>query len=143
MLKITRKKDTYGDFSGDSSFYDESDFNNMDISDEGVTGFGAESAPATVTTEPVAPTPATVALKIINPKAYDEAPDIVDFLLAGNAVLINIETLGREHIVRMLDYLSGAVKAIGGIMTKVGKTTLVIAPKNVDVSSIEAMVGNN
>ena len=143
MLKITRKKDTYGDFSGDSSFYDESDFNNMDISDETVTGFGADTAPVNVTPEPVAPAPATVALKIINPKAYDEAPDIVDFLLAGNAVLINIETLGREHIVRMLDYLSGAVKAIGGIMTKVGKTTLVIAPKNVDVSSIEAMVGNN
>lgn len=142
MLKITRKKDTYGDFSGDSSFYDESDFNNMDISDEAVTGFG-DTAPVNVTPEPVAPAPATIALKIINPKAYNEAPEIVDMLLAGNAVLINIETLGSEHIVRMLDYLSGAVKAIGGIMTKVGKTTLVIAPKNVDVSSIEAMVGNN
>lgn len=140
MLKITRKKDTYGDFN---SFYGESDFNNMDISDENVTGFDAEPIPAPVTPDPVEPAPATVALKIVNPKGYDEAPEMVEFLLAGNTVLINIENLSRDHAIRMLDYLSGAIKALGGIMTKVGKTTLVIAPKNVDVSSIEAMVGNN
>ena len=138
MLKITRKKDTYGDFN---SFYEESDFNNMDISDENVTGFDAEPAP--VTPDPVEPAPATVALKIVNPKGYDEASEMVEFLLAGNTVLINIENLSRDHAIRMLDYLSGAIKALGGILTKVGKTTLVIAPKNVDVSSIEAMVGNN
>ena len=140
MLKITRKKDTYGDFN---SFYGESDFNNMDISDENVTGFDAEPIPAPVTPDPVEPAPATVALKIVNPKGYDEAPEMVEFLLAGNTVLINIENLSRDHAIRMLDYLSGAIKALGGIMTKVGKTTLVIAPKNVDVSSIEARVGNN
>ena len=140
MLKITRKKDTYGDFN---SFYGESDFNNMDISDENVTGFDAEPIPAPVTPDPVEPAPATVALKIVNPKGYDEAPEMVEFLLAGNTVLINIENLSRDHAIRMLDYLSGAIKALGGIMTKVGKTTLVIAPKNVDVSSIEAKVGNN
>ena len=140
MLKITRKKDTYGDFN---SFYGEIDFNNMDISDENVTGFDAEPTPAPVTPDPVEPAPATVALKIVNPKGYDEAPEMVEFLLAGNTVLINIENLSRDHAIRMLDYLSGAIKALGGIMNKVGKTTLVIAPKNVDVSSIEAMVGNN
>ena len=55
----------------------------------------------------------------------------------------DFEGLSREHAVRMLDYLSGAIKAVGGIMTKVGRTTLVIAPKNVDVSSIEAMVNGD
>ena len=142
MLKITRKRDTYGDFSGDDSFYNEGDFNNMDIDDEAVSGFGMDSMQSPVTPEP-APAPATIALKIINPKGYEEAPEIVEFLLGGNTVLINIENLSRDHAIRMLDYLSGAVKALGGMMTKVGKTTLVVAPKNVDVSSIEAMVGSN
>ena len=140
MLKFTRKKDTYGDFSGDDSFYNDGDFNNnVDINDDDIAGFGADSM------EPSAPeaAPATVALKITNPKSYDEASDIVDYLMNGNTVLINVENLSREHAVRMLDYLSGAIKALGGIMTKVGKTTLVVAPKNVDVSSIEAMVGTN
>ena len=39
------------------------------------------------------------------------------------------------------DFECGKVTAIIG-ESGVGKTTLVIAPKNVDVSSIEAMVGN-
>lgn len=140
MLKITRKKDTYGDSFGDDSFYNESDFNNMDIEDEASLGFGVETVQPAAET---APAPAAIALKIINPKGYDEAPEIVDLLMNGNTVLINIENLGRDQAIRMLDYLSGAIRAAGGIMTKVGKTTLVIAPKNVDVSSIEAMVGNN
>jgi FtsZ-interacting cell division protein YlmF len=50
--------------------------------------------------------------------------------------------MAREQAVRLLDYLSGATYVVGGLMTKVGKTTIVVAPKNVDVSSIEAMVGN-
>ena len=84
-----------------------------------------------------------VALKIVNPKGYDEAPAIADFLLDGNTVLLNVEGLDRENAIRLLDYLSGATRMVGGIMTKVGKTTIVVAPKNVDVSSIEAMVGSN
>jgi FtsZ-interacting cell division protein YlmF len=42
-----------------------------------------------------------------------------------------------------LAYLAGAVQVSGGILTKVSKTTLVLAPKNIDVRSIEAMVGGN
>ena len=140
MLKITRKKDTYADFSGDDSFYNDGDFNNMDINDDEIAGFGMDSMQEPEAPE-AAPAPAAIALKITNPKAYDEASEIVEYLLNGNTVLINVENLTREHAIRMLDYLSGAIKATGGLMTKVGKTTLVVAPKNVDVSSIEAMVG--
>ena len=60
----------------------------------------------------------------------------------GNTVLLNIENLTTAHIMRYLDYLSGATHAVGGMMTRVGKTTIVVSPKNVDVSSIEAMVGS-
>ena len=86
--------------------------------------------------------PLAVALKIVNPKGFDEAPTIADFLLGGNTVLLNVEGLDRMNAIRLLDYLNGATHMIDGIMTKVGKTTLVVAPKNVDVSSIEAMVGS-
>lgn len=100
---------------------------------------------------PVAPveTPATptfnanpVSLKIITPKSYDDAREITEFLMNGNTVLINMDGIGRELAIRILDYIKGALQVVGGMMTKVGKTTLVVAPKNVDVSSIEAMVGN-
>lgn len=101
---------------------------------------------------PVAPveTPAApsfnanpVSLKIITPKSYDDAREITDFLMNGNTILINMDGLGRDLAIRILDYIKGALQVVGGMMTKVGKTTLVVAPKNVDVSSIEAMVGGS
>ena len=84
-----------------------------------------------------------VALKIITPKAYEDAREITDYLMNGNTIILNLEgAIDKATIVRIIDYLKGAVQVVGGMITKVGKTTLVIAPKNVDVSSIEAMVGN-
>ena len=96
--------------------------------------------------EPAASAPsfaaAPVALKIITPKAYEDAREITDYLMNGNTILLNMDGISREIAVRVIDYLKGAIQVVGGMMTKVGKTTLVVAPKNVDVSSIEALVGN-
>ena len=132
---FTRKaaNEDYDAFNGDD--YYTSFGNNSDDLDE-TSDFGSLHTQA-----PEAP--ASAALKIVNPKGYDEAPAIADFLLNGNTVLLNVEGLAREQAVRLLDYLSGATRMVGGIMTKVGKTTIVVAPKSVDVSSIEAMVGGN
>ena len=139
----TRKpaNEEYEAFNGDD--YYTSFNNNTDDMNADATEFGMGSL-HTQTAEPetFAAPANTVALKIVNPKGYDEAPAIADFLLNGNTVLLNIEGLAREQAIRLLDYLTGATRMVGGIMTKVGKTTIVVAPKNVDVSSIEAMVGH-
>ena len=135
------KNEDYESFN-DGGYYNT--FNNTDDLDADASEFGMGSL-HTQNAEPQgfgAPSN-TVALKIVNPKGYDEAPAIADFLLDGNTVLLNVEGLDRENAIRLLDYLSGATRMVGGIMTKVGKTTIVVAPKNVDVSSIEAMVGSN
>ena len=133
MFKFSKKPNTYGPFDGDEDV-------TMDTVDEEVgEGFGDfDEAPAA----PAAPAPNTAALKIINPKSYQDASEIAGYLMNGSTVLLNIENMAREQAVRMIDYLSGATYVLGGLMTKVGKTTIVVAPKNVDVSSIEAMVGN-
>ena len=105
-------------------------------------GFGAPEAP--LAPEPAAFAPAAPALKIVNPKEYKDAVEIANLLINGNTILLNIEAIAKEPVViRILDYLAGAVHVAGGVITKVSKTTIVIAPKNVDVSSIEAMVSNN
>ena len=128
--------DEYDAFNGDE--YYTGFGNNADELDADAAEFGSLNAQAN---DVVAPT--TAALKIVNPKGYDEAHVIADFLLNGNTVLLNVEGLESAQAVRLLDYLSGATRMVGGIMTKVGKTTIVVAPKSVDVSSIEAMVGTN
>lgn len=138
MLKFTRKQnDNYGDFAGDDEYYG-GGFDNG-TADEMDNGFDAAAAPAE-------PAPAfganTVSLKIVNPKGYDDAKEIADYLMNGNTILLNIENMAREQAVRLVDYLLGAAHALGGVMKIVGKTTIVVAPKNVDVSSIEAMVNN-
>ena len=141
LLKFTRKQnDNYGDFNSDDEYYG-GGFDGAEADEAADGAFEENVAPAPADTAAFAP--ATVALKIINPKSYEEAADIADFLMNGNTVLLNIEGMARESAIRLLDYLAGATHAVGGLMTKVGKTTIVVAPKNVDVSSIEAMVGTN
>ena len=146
FINFKRQNDEYGDFVGDNEYY----------GDEGYTEADAETvedesyASETVSTSAPTPTPAqpaafggSVSLKILNPKSNKDASEIADYLMNGNTVLLNIESLAPDQAVRLLDYLAGATHAIGGLMTKVGRTTIVVAPKNVDVSNIEAMVGEN
>ena len=132
-FKFTRRdnNDGYEAFGGDDQYYNFDD--SVDMGDE----YSMHTEEPEEETKPLA-----VALKIVNPKGYDEAPTIADFLLGGNTVLLNVEGLDRMNAIRLLDYLNGATHMVGGIMTKVSKTTLIVAPKNVDVSSIEAMVGS-
>lgn len=146
---FTRKRnedEDYSSFNGENDYYNFGENADDTVSDDegfGMDSFGAEDDELAKTASPFANSTASVALKIVNPKGYEEAPTIADFLLNGNTVLLNIEGLERMDALRLLDYLSGATRMVGGMMTKVGKTTIVVAPKSVDVSSIEAMVGEN
>ncbi len=138
MFNFTKKPKyfDYDDVEREDDFGTYADEENLDEAEE------AAVAPA-VPVEAEAPSFGAnhVMLKIINPKSYEDAREITDFLMNGNTILINMDGVGREVAVRIIDYLRGAIQVVGGMMTKVGKTTLVVAPKNVDVSSIEAMVG--
>ena len=133
--KIKKQNDNYDDFAGDSEYYGDS-------YDEAETMAEETAAPAPTPVEPAA-FGTTASLKIVNPKSYKDAAEIADFLMNGNTILLNIEGLAPDQAIRLLDYLAGATHAVGGLITKVGRSTIVVAPKNVDVSSIEAMVGGS
>ena len=119
------------------------DFGAYSDTDENADADDDVVAPAAPVETPAAPAfnANPISLKIITPKAYDDAREITEFLMNGNTVLLNMDGISRDLAIRILDYIKGALQVVGGMMTKVGKTTLVVAPKNVDVSSIEAMVG--
>ena len=142
-------EDTMGFFGKKTENYDESTETEKDFGND---GYGYEDDamtndfapdPQPVPVEPEAFAPAAPALKIVNPKEYKDAVEIANLLINGNTILLNIESIAKDQAIRLLDYLNGAVHVAGGIMTKVSKTTIVIAPKNVDVSSIEAMVSGD
>jgi cell division inhibitor SepF len=140
MFNFTKKnKYSFGDDveMDDFGAYSDTD-ENADAEDDVV-------APVAPVDTPAAPAfnANPISLKIITPKAYDDAREITEFLMNGNTVLLNMDGISRDLAIRILDYIKGALQVVGGMMTKVGKTTLVVAPKNVDVSSIEAMVGTS
>ena len=139
---LTRKaaNQDYDSFREDDYYDLYKNSNDLDANGEDFVGGSLHNAEP----ETAASATTSVSLKIVNPKGYEEAPVIADYLLDGNTVLLNIEGLSRENAVRLLDYLTGATRMIGGIMQRVGKTsTIVVAPKSVDVSNIEAIVGTN
>ena len=135
MFKFMKSNEKYDDLNQE---YTDGGFDEM--ADDGfeMGGFDAPAAPAAEAAPPMG----AAALKIMNPKSYADAEEVAGYLMNGSTVLLNIENMAREQAVRLLDYLKGATYVVGGLMTKVGKTTIVVAPKNVDVSSIEAMVGD-
>ncbi len=136
MLKF-KKTDNYEEIEENDPFMDEG-FESMDTeAEDDVFGAPAAAEPA-----PAFGAPATAALKIVNPKEFKDAVEIANLMMNGNTVLMNVEGLEKDPnlALRVVSYLQGAVHVAGGVLTRVSKSTIVVAPKNVDVSSIETMV---
>ena len=144
-FNFKRNRPTANDIYNEENFGFDDDMVDVDDEDEvaGSTPVAASSIPTPVAPKEPIGFGASISLKIVNPRSYKEAAEIADFLMNGNAILVNIDSLAADQVVRLVDYLAGATHALGGFITKVGKSTIVVAPKNVDVSSIEAMVGKN
>ena len=126
----------------DEEFYD-NNYYGVKGSKEPDTTFDAYEP--VINDAPVNPQPAAaapVALRIINPKSYDEAPEIADCLAGGSTVLLNIEELDRDAMRRLIDFLLGAVHILGGSMKKVAKGTFVFAPGNVGVTEFETEISD-
>ena len=74
---------------------------------------------------------AIVSAKI--PRNDEDTTEIVEMLLQGNAVLINVEGVGADAAQRVIDYVAGACYAIDGKFQKVSHTLFVACPKDVQL----------
>ena len=70
---------------------------------------------------------------VIQPTTYAEAQEIADHLKSKKPVVVNLEKLDREVGVKMVNFLSGAVYALGGSMQKISSGILLLAPYNVGI----------
>ena len=84
---------------------------------------------------PPAPAPAkknsTVnpgALQVVTPHSAQDGMIIADYLIHGYTVVMNIEALDREIIVRLIDFLKGALHVLNGEMRHVSQSTFVLSP---------------
>ena len=78
---------------------------------------------------------AAVTLKLVTPKGLSEVVKVADYLTAGSSVVLNIEEMADEEIVRFMDYLQGVLYVIKGNMKQVSRTTFVATPNNVGIES--------
>ena len=76
-----------------------------------------------------------VSLKLLQPKSHTEATKIADKLKEGCIVLLDISNLTKDKAHRLVDFLAGVAYVLGGEMIKTNKSTIVVAPAGVDISS--------
>lgn len=70
---------------------------------------------------------------LIEPHTYDEAQEIADNLKSHRPVVVNLQRVHREQAMRIVDFLSGTVYALGGTINKLGPHIFICTPANVDI----------
>ncbi|MDD7306353.1 MAG: cell division protein SepF [Peptoniphilaceae bacterium] len=73
-------------------------------------------------------------ISIQEPISYDEdANKIVDDILNKKVVVLNLELIEINMKQKIVDFVSGAVYALGGRIEKVSKSIFVICPKGINI----------
>lgn len=72
---------------------------------------------------------------VIEPRAFDECPKLVDSLKAKKPIIINLEKIESDTARKIFDFLSGATYALNGNVQKVANNIFVFAPESVDVTA--------
>lgn len=70
---------------------------------------------------------------LLEPRAYSEAQQIVDYIKGRSAVVVNLKRVTPEQAKRIVDFLSGAVYALKGELQKLGNGIFLCTPNNVNV----------
>ncbi|WP_018132781.1 cell division protein SepF [Effusibacillus pohliae] len=74
-------------------------------------------------------------LKMIlcEPKSFEEAQTIADHLRTHRPVVLNLHKAQFDHAIRIMDFISGTIYALGGRMEKIGHQIFLCAPDNVEI----------
>lgn len=70
---------------------------------------------------------------LVEPRVYAEAQDISEHLKGKRAVVVNLQRIDRDQGIRIVDFLSGTVYAIGGDIQRIGTDIFLCVPENVEV----------
>ena len=81
------------------------------------------------------PQPQQIKMQISKPTTFEQAIEIINQLKNKNSVVINLEYVSKDVGRRIVDVVSGAVKALDGNMEKVSNSIFVIAPYNYDIEN--------
>ncbi|MCD8299936.1 MAG: cell division protein SepF [Clostridiales bacterium] len=84
-----------------------------------------------------------MAVCVIKPISVEDAREIIETLLSGRTIVLNLEGLDLEIAQRIIDYTSGAVYAIGGNLQKISNYIFIVTPQSVDITGdIQNIMGS-
>lgn len=70
---------------------------------------------------------------LMEPRSYDEAKDMADNLKNRKAIIVNLQRVRHAQAIRIVDFLSGTVYALGGGIQKLGSNIFLCTPDNVEI----------
>ena len=71
---------------------------------------------------------------VIKPTYYEETKDIINTLLEGKSVVLNLEGMRLELAQRIVDSVSGGCYAIQGNLQKISGYIYLVTPNSVDIT---------
>lgn len=74
-----------------------------------------------------------IRLVLFEPRSYEDSQEIADNLKSHRPVVVNLQLVRRDQAMRIVDFLSGTVYALGGSIQKLGPHIFICAPANVDI----------
>lgn len=130
-----------GRHSDEDEFYDDYDEEDEPASKKSVTKIDSVSKAAKVSTSTSSKvTPLrkkngkSMEVRVIKPTNMEEAREIVDTLIAGCTVVLNLEGLDVEVAQRVIDFSSGACYALDGQLQKVSSYIFILTPNGVAIT---------
>ena len=81
----------------------------------------------------------TPKLAILKPKSYEEVMgEAVELLREGTSIILNLNDIGSDISMRIVDFMTGVAAAFEGRIKRVEGFTYTVAPKNTDwINNIE------
>lgn len=73
-------------------------------------------------------------VEVCEPKRFEEAKDMADFLKNRKHVIVNFENTPADISQRIIDFVSGTVYALDGQSQQVGKNIFLFVPENVEIN---------
>ncbi|MBK3494468.1 cell division protein SepF [Viridibacillus sp. YIM B01967] len=70
---------------------------------------------------------------LAEPRVYAEAQDIAEHLKSKRAVVVNLQRIDKEQGIRIIDFMSGTICALGGDIKRIGTDIFLCTPDNVEV----------
>lgn len=111
-----------GSFSKRNTDYEDED------EPEGKTRFLGRPNPKVV------PMRRSMEVTMIKPTSMEDSRDICDYLLAGKAVVLNMEGIHTETAQRIIDFTSGATYSMNGNLQKISNYIFIATPDSVELS---------